>query len=88
MVLSILLANHTADELFSLPSMRGAIAGLLMYNERHMQRFIQNLFSFRYFGLTNKTVFRLSRLRQNTAILPYTASKIQATRGEEVMETN
>ena len=31
---------------------------------------------------------RLSRLRQNTAILPYTAAKIQATRGEEVMETN
>jgi len=38
MVLNILLANHTTDELFSLPSMRSSIAGLLMYNERHMQR--------------------------------------------------
>ncbi|KZS02971.1 Transducin beta protein 3 [Daphnia magna] len=68
MVLNILLANHTPEELFSLPSMKSAIAGLLMYNERHMQR--------------------LSRLRLNTAILPYTAAKIQATRSDEVMETN
>lgn len=39
MVLSILLANHTTEELFSFPSMKSAIAGLLMYNERHMQRY-------------------------------------------------
>ena len=40
MVLSILLANHTPEELFALPSMKSAIAGLLMYNERHMQRYV------------------------------------------------
>lgn len=39
MVLNILLANHTTEELLSLPSLKGAIAGLLMYNERHMQRY-------------------------------------------------
>lgn len=39
MVLDMLLTNHTSEELFSLPSMKSAIAGLLMYNERHMQRY-------------------------------------------------
>ena len=67
--------------------MKGAIAGLLVYNERHMQR---------YFLFKNSSQLcecndvnwhvafcRLNRLRQNTAILPYPAAKIQATRSND-----
>jgi hypothetical protein len=39
LVLNILVANHTPEDLFCLPSMKGAIAGLLVYNERHMLRY-------------------------------------------------
>jgi len=65
MVINIMISNLTPDELFSLPSFKSNVAGLLVYSERHMQR--------------------LSRLRQNTAILPYTAAKIQATSLIETM---
>jgi len=66
MVIKIMVANHTPDELFRLPSLKSSLAGLLVYSERHMQR--------------------LSRLRQNSAILPYTAAKIQATSQNEIMD--
>ena len=44
MVLNILIANHTPEELLSLPAMKGALAGLLMYNDRHMQRLVSGFF--------------------------------------------
>jgi len=39
MVINIMVSNHTPDELFSLPSIKSNLAGLLVYSERHMQRF-------------------------------------------------
>ena len=38
LVMNIIFHNHLPEELLAFPSLRGSIAGLLMYSERHMQR--------------------------------------------------
>lgn len=42
MVINIMVSNHTPDELLNLPSLKSNLAGLLVYSERHMQRFEAN----------------------------------------------